>query len=170
MVEDVALHTKTARDIVRKGGLRQGTGEDVTTTGDRARTVVDAFIDPAFDETNWQWYVDLTGCTQVRLFTRSANFLTLYYSLSASDALNPGDYAAVTGTLIRTGATGQFVRANRDIVFGAGAGFVNWILIDEALRGPLRLSISTSNSTWTLPLSAFDTANRLGFLIGVQAQ
>ena len=97
MVEDVALNTKTARAIVRKGGLRQGTSEDTPVTTDRPRTMVESFIMTGIQSDvlamgrrfNWL-YTDTFN-------TKSSPFLTLYYSLSSSDALNPGDYAPSPG-------------------------------------------------------------------------
>ena len=181
MIPEIALETKMARSIARKGGLRQRAGEAV---GSTERTLLDCWVDPKTPRESRQWRVDLTGFRDIRYVSRgplNPSSLFLVYSETGFDstALNPGDwerfptlfpddpYGYPTEWLESYSGTSEL----EDIDDGYG-----WARIPEAQRRPLRLSLSQGTGsgtpwTWDTTSTGWGTDNYpLGFSVGVQVR
>jgi len=147
MAREEALHTKTARAIARRAGLRSlRTGSDLG-----PGTLVDATLGPTHIPFQWQWTVDLSGYERIRLDIRHHDNVLLYYSVDgpSTSALDPGDYEAFTGVFVESGLSG-ILQAN-------DGSALRWMVIPEELRVPLRLCFAHDSGNPGTPSVSMDT-------------
>jgi len=160
LVRKWALHTKNARDIARRAGLRQGTSPDIEGTG-RAVTLIDCFV-LLEDEALWvdeayggayQWTVDLSPFTKMRVSSTWQN--DAYLVMAPADST---DYAFLGNWSFIEGIkdTPPF---KGDLFFVAGTWFnlgfsglptepqdIRWITLPEAARQEVRVSIHSGGN------------------------
>ena len=164
MAETMALDTKMARSIVRKGGLRQGSDSGEADSGvARVNYAVDACIDPNVGALNYQWVVDFTDCTHIRFFSKSDKTLRLWFSLAGadSDALNPGDYQWWNPPGLVSSGVQNIATVPNDTYWE--------FEIQEDRRTRLRLSLSEENDVWTFHTPGFTANDKRGLYVSVQA-
>ena len=134
MIDGEVLETRTARDIARKAGLRGAAGVPVAS---RVRTLVDAWITPDTRPLVYQWLVDLSGFTKIRLTSQSVGEVIVYYSMTLSGDLDPGDF---------TEWSDLFTEQQFEV---PGEGLF-WAEIPGELRGPLRLTLANDLGNFEL--------------------
>lgn len=139
-----ALHTRLARDIARKAGLKRG----ASPTEIGARSVASANVDPTLGEPYlYQWVVDLTQVTHIRLWCPSSQYVYLLGSTTISEALDPGDYEVIAGTWdAETDFWVSSSLADEEVN-------LYWVELAEEHRVPMRLIISTDPTTPLLNVS-----------------
>jgi hypothetical protein len=170
MIENTALQTKTARDIVRKADLHPRVDETIVALPE-ARTLIDVYLDLSYQHGAYQWVADLSSATHIRFVGMASGTLYLYYSPSGptSSALDPGDYqrfpAANFTPFPDTPYDTPFVQSQ----FAASQmeQGLQWAEIAEEQKILMRLSVSTSDFTW-IPTSGGVSSG--GFSVGVQVK
>lgn len=98
-----SFHTRMARAIARKAGLKMGRGQSPAPT-----TLIDASPGPVHIPLTWQWTIDLTGYEKVRLDVRHQTSVHLFYSASGafSSIYDPADWSQLSGFFEDLGTTG----------------------------------------------------------------
>lgn len=163
MVGDVALETKTSRDILRKAGLKQ----ERAVGGVRTRTIVDAWIIPSTTAFENQWYVDLTPYTRIRMLAQiGGEAVRLFYSLSEPGALNPGDWEQVWH-LDEFGLPRVLESDRAHAIFDSI--LVGWSPIVPELRRPLRLALGYDPALSSTDFTIFPVLAQGPFNITVEA-
>lgn len=152
MIEKRAARVPMARAIVRRAGVRVIAGDPVPA---RPRTLVDAFVEPGYGALAYEWAVDLSPFSSVRMSSRSVD--AVYLMRSEAGGLDPADYEPVVGTLIEGGTPDYTVVAS---VFAPElGGSLEWVALPEALRAPCVLSVSVSEAdmdlSGALPVTGF---------------
>lgn len=130
-----------ARAIVRKSGLRPG-GEGEGGAPERPTTLIDDYIDPAWDAISFQWGVDLTNYTRVRLSTQIPRGVYVMYSLDTTTTLDPGDFAVLSG-VDDAGLSAEVWSSS----LWHNATDLRWISIPAATRTRLRLALSSASDS-----------------------
>lgn len=115
-----------------------------------ATTIVDAFL---YDPTayHWQWVVDLSNFDEIRFHSSSGTALWVHYSPSVASepgTLDPADWLQFATTFApgEPGAGGPFFLNSQVLTSGNGVP-LNWAVIPEDLRKPLRLTLSVNRGT-----------------------
>lgn len=139
MVQNEALLTHTARGVARKAGLRSGTA-----TPGGPVTLVDATVGPSLISSEWQWLVNLSGYTRVRMDARGDAPLHARYSLAGASTtdLNPGDYAPFSGGLDGLKA---------EDTDGYPSDALGWVTLAPGERAPVRLCVMSDAASLTTP-------------------
>jgi hypothetical protein len=168
MIENTALQTKTARAIVRKAGLRPVVGETIEGPVDPV-TLIECHFDPTKPASAFQFAVDLTGFTKIRVNSESLE-MKLYYSQVGVDstALDPGDYQLWTVAFPDPFGYDDFF-LNGSVAYAQPDDLIHWAQIPENRRTRLRLSFSTSISGWLIaPQPPTNSESLWGFSVAVQ--
>lgn len=133
MTRKTVLHTRVARGVARKAGLRRTAGSL------RPQTIFDAYIDPQIEGLIYQWLVDLSGFSRIHLASMSDIPVYLSYNTNAleppSEALAVGGWTQMTGLLdeVTTPISGS--RADTTL---------KWYVLDESLQRSMRLGLSVN--------------------------
>lgn len=153
MIEDTALQSKTARAIFRKAGLRiPEVQSSVAST--RIRTLIDAWVEPTGIAFEYQWIADLSGYNQIRMTSQGYSEVQLYYSLSSTSAIDPGDFAEVAGVYIKDPSETFNVYTDADLEKPGEELY--WVLIPDSLKRPLRLTIGERGGVFPMMPDRFD--------------
>jgi hypothetical protein len=158
MARREALKVRTARAIARKAGLRSSPSDAGSGTSTAPYTVIDSVVIGAPlnspEYMSYQWAVNLTGVTHLRLYAHSD--FDIHPFLSAEpEALAPADWQPIYGVYesltIRFGDNFLYpFRSNANL-----RGFdLLWIDLAEEYRAPWRLTFATQLGT---PPELFNT-------------
>lgn len=168
MIPQRARHTKMARGIARKSGVRIEVAGSVV-IGDRPRTLVDAYVDPGYGSLNWQWRVDLTPFSAIRFLSTTGVRVYLWRSPSGADAttgpVDPGDYEVFIAPDLTSGIDSEIFSQNSHFF----SSDLRYYTIPEGMRNPCRLSISSSAEAYGINAIDFSIAEGSGFGCLVEA-
>lgn len=136
-IRRTVLHTRVAKGVARKAGLFARASAPSPTT------VLDAYIDPEQEGLSYQWLVDFSGVSEIRLASQSSATVYLMRSLLGveSEAYDATDYVPLDGAL---GGTGTQVFSSRTL--NESGDDLRWYELDISQQIPMRLGLSTDGA------------------------
>lgn len=143
-----------APSVVRKSLVRAGGDAGVP----RARVIVADWVVWSLSQYAWQWRVDLTNYTRMRMTANE--YTVIFYTTDVGSALDPGDWSPLVATRIETGTSETFANWY-DWPYENTDDPEKWYEIPEELRRPLRLTPSNADAepflfyTFHLMIQAF---------------
>lgn len=183
MIRRDVLHTRLARGVARKAGLKRG----VISPPPRPVTLIDAFciLEAPKDEDEegapYSWEIDLSPYTHARVTSTSDWQTRLVYSLNlvgTTDYMVPSvdpesvDWDDILGTLDEPGHPfdgGSHLLSGTwsDLGFGFDPRTLGWTVLPEVVKQPIRVAIAGPGNPGELPRWPFDSSP---FIFTLQAK